>query len=362
MKKVVISVSNNLVTDQRVDKVCNTLFLNGFDVLLIGRNYPRKLSEMLNRTYKTKRIRLLFNKGFLFYAEYNIRLFFILLFTKKDILLANDLDTLLPNFLASRIQRKKLVFDSHELFSEVPELVNKKFIKSVWVQLEKSLIPKLQNNYTVCLSIANYYKEKYNTNFEVIRNLPVKNDVIILKLPFKTNKKIIIYQGAINLGRGLELMINTMKYLDNHLFLIVGSGDIIDDLQKKVERDKLEGKVYFYGKVTPDELQKITPNAILGISLEEDLGLNYRYALPNKIFDYIQANVPVLVSNLPEMRKVVTNYSVGEIVLDRNPEMLANQIENLLEKDFSKALQLAKNELIWKTDEEKLISIFKNFG
>ena len=79
---------------------------------------------------------LLFNKGFLFYAEYNFRLFFLLLFSKKDILLSNDADTLLANFLASKLQNKKLVFDSHELFSEVPELVEKPFVKSFGIVLK----------------------------------------------------------------------------------------------------------------------------------------------------------------------------------------------------------------------------------
>jgi len=154
LPKIIISVSNNLITDQRVSKVCNSLYKNGFDILLIGRPFPLKKTLLIDRPYKTKFIPLLFNKGVLFYAEYNIRLFFILLFLKKDILLANDLDTLLPNFLVSKIQRTKLVFDSHELFSEIPEIVDKPFVKKVWLCLEAFIIPKLKNNYTVCKSIS----------------------------------------------------------------------------------------------------------------------------------------------------------------------------------------------------------------
>lgn len=358
MKKIIISVSNNLITDQRVEKVCNSLHKNGFDILLIGRNYPKNSSIKLNRPYRTKRIKLVFNKGILFYAEYNLRLFFVLLFNKKSMLLSNDLDTLLPNFLISKLQRKKLIFDSHELFSEVPELVNRKKVKVVWLTLEKQLIPKLKNCYTVCQSIADHYYKNYNTKFNIVRNLPIKQEVITTNNLLNTNKKIIIYQGAINIGRGLELIINAMSYLDDYLLLIVGSGDIISDLQHNVTQKKLKNKVHFYGKTTPNELRKITPNAVLGISLEEDLGLNYRYALPNKIFDYIQAEVPILISDLPEMKKIVSQYNVGEVVNNRMPKLIAKQIETMLKKDFSDNLKTAKKELVWKTDEQKLLDLF----
>ena len=151
-----------------------------------------------------------------------------------------------------------------------------------------------------------------------------------------------------------------MQYLPNYLFVIVGSGDIFHQLKAEVLSKNLKDKVFFLGKISPNELHKITPLANLGISIEEDLGLNYRFALPNKIFDYIQAEVPLLVSNLPEMKQIVQQYKVGEIVLDRTPEKLANQIIKLTNKDFSSELKKAKIKLIWEHQEEKLLEIFKN--
>ena len=359
MKRIIVSVTNDLSTDQRVEKVCNTLNNNGYKIILIGRKL--KNSKNLNRNYKTKRFNLLFNSGFLFFAEYNFRLFFYLLFVKKDILLSNDLDSLLANYLVSKIQNKKIVFDSHELFPEIPELVNRPRVKKVWLTLEEIILPKLNNNYTVCNSIANYYNEKYNTNFSTIMNLPTKKEVHFGEFPINTdNKEIILYQGAINIGRGLELIIETMKYLENHLLIIIGNGDIYDSLNKKILLEKIKNKVYFMGKVSPERLHKLTPLADLGISIEEDLGLNYRFALPNKIFDYIQAEVPILVSDLPEMKKIVKDYNVGEIVNSREPKKLANQIKSISKKDFTKELKIAKQELIWEKQESKLLEIFNN--
>lgn len=358
MKKVIVSVTNDLTTDQRVAKVCNSLTNNNFEVVLVGRNLPK--SKPIHRNYTTKRFNLLFNKGFLFYAEYNFRLFLWLLFTPKDILLSNDLDTLLPNFLVSKLQGKKLVFDSHELFSEVPELVNRPFVKNIWLRLERWLYPKLKNSYTVCKSIADIYNKNYQSNFKVVRNIPTKKDVVKKELPFKTTKKIILYQGALNIGRGLELMIQTMNLLDDFVFVIVGSGDIEEELKQLVSRLNLEEKVKFLGRLTPEELQKITPNASVGISMEEDLGLNYRFALPNKIFDYIQADVPVLVSNLPEMKQIVLDYKVGEIIAERTPKNIAQQIKNIANSNYSDELKKAKETLVWKNEEAVLLSIFNN--
>jgi len=359
LKRVIVSVTNDLVTDQRVSKVCSSLVKNNFEVLLIGRKLYN--SPPLVRNYPTKRFQLFFKTGFLFYAEYNLKLFLYLLCTRKDILVANDLDTLLPNYLVGKFQRKKVVFDSHELFSEIPELIYRPNVKKIWTSLESWLIPNLKNKYTVCNSIRDFYKEKYDTNFETIKNLPNKKDLIKGHFPFETNeKKVILYQGAINVGRGLEVLIEAMSFLEEHLLVIIGDGDIYEDLTKRVLMQNLNRKVFLLGRIAPKELQYLTPLANLGISLEEDLGLNYRFALPNKIFDYIQGEVPILVSNLPEMKAVVLRHKVGEVVQDRDPKKLSNQIRKILEKDFTEELKLAKTVLTWEQQEEKLLAIFNN--
>ena len=180
MKRILISVSNDLFTDQRVQKISNTLIKNGFQVLVIGRRKGQTLNNKF--LFKTHRFKLFFNKGFLFYFEFNICLFFKLLFEKKDFLYANDLDTLLPNYLVHKLTKTQLIYDSHELFTEVPELINRPFIQKIWLKIESFILPKLKNSITVNSSISEYYNSKYNSCFKVIRNVP------ILNLDFKKGK------------------------------------------------------------------------------------------------------------------------------------------------------------------------------
>ena len=362
-KRIIISVINDLTTDQRVNKVAMSLAESGYDVLLVGRRLKSSF-VIEDRPYKTKRLKLVFNKTVLFYTFYNLRLFLFFLVTKVDIFLANDLDTLPANFFASKIRRKKLVFDSHELLSEVPELVNKKTIKLIWQKLENYFIPRLENCYTVCQSIADWYLEKYNVHFEVVRNIPVSNpNIFIPKRPIELPEdKIILYQGSLNLGRGLELAIKAMQHVDATL-VIIGGGDIEEQLKELT--DKLRSKVFFLGKVPFQELDYYTKMADVGISIEENLGLNYFYALPNKLFDYIHAEIPVLVSDFPEMKRIVDEYSIGKILKERNAKSLANILNNMLTdkeqiKNWKINLKKAKEELTWENEKRVLLNVFKN--
>ncbi len=360
-KKIIVSVSNDLVSDNRVHKVCTSLREMGFRVLLVGRKLPH--STEVKRNYSTKRMRLLFKKGPFFYAEYNFRLFLLLLFAKYDVLLSNDLDSLTANFLASKLRNKVLVYDSHEYFTEVPELINRPRIQKIWEKLEQKMLPKIKYAYTVCDSIAKVYIEKYGTNFRVVRNLPTAKNVSVGKS--ENENKTILYQGAVNVARGLEQAIRAMHFIEDAKLVIAGDGDIKSDLEKLVQQEKLEGKVEFTGRLPLEKLATLTAQADLGLSIEEDFGLNYRYALPNKLFDYIQAQVPVLVTNLPEMAAIVKNYKVGEITSSLHPEILADRITDCLTNEVKRKLwktnlKSAARELVWENEEKVLQEIFSS--
>lgn len=367
MKTVRISVINDLVTDQRLQRIAETLSGEGFQVELIGRELNGSL-PIMDIAFSVKRFKLLFNKGAFFYAFYNLRLFFYLLkINRPDLLFSIDLDTLPANFLVSKIRRVPLIYDSHEYFTEVPELVERKTTKRVWELIERCILPRIRFAMTVSESIANEYRIKYGTSFETIRNVPWKGED---DKEDNANEKykakyLIIYQGALNLGRGIEQMIECMEYLDKTILLIVGEGDIQDKLKAMCKALRLESKVVFTGRIVPSELKKLTSKCDLGLTLEEDIGLSYRYSLPNKLFDYIQARIPVLCSDLPEISALVRKYEIGEVCVKREPKMLAEQIYNILSdvkktNNFKIKLNVAAAALCWENEEKKLKLLIKS--
>ncbi len=363
-RKIIVSVTSDLVSDNRVHKVCTTLSKMGFKVLLAGRKLPGSL-ELDKRVYSTRRFKLLFNKGPLFYACYNFRLFLLLFFSKFDVLLSNDLDTLPANFLVSRLRRKPLVYDSHEYFTEVPELVNRPVVKRIWEWLEQMMVPHLSDAYTVCESIAEIYSRKYKVPFQVVRNFPVITKMNKNITP-EEEEKIILYQGAVNEARGLEQAICAMAYLEGVHLVIAGDGDKRKELERLTEKKGLSGKVKFLGKLPINELAGITPKASVGLSIEEDIGLNYHFALPNKLFDYIQSRVPVLVTDLPEMAALVRRYEIGEIIADLTPlnlsEVLAEMLGNIEKRQvWQKNLEVASQDLVWEKEERIIDRIFRPF-
>lgn len=360
-KRIVVSVTNDLSNDQRVHRICTSLSSFGYEILLIGRKL-KSSPAITERPYSVKRFKLLFNKGILFYLCYNFRLFLILLFSKSDILLSNDLDTLAANTAAAILKRKKLVYDSHELFTEVPELSEKKFKKNIWEKLEKLCFRRIDIAYTVCDPIANYYKEKYKIDFGVIRNLPFRRNTMN---DFNSRENILIYQGALNKDRGIETIIAAMQHIADCKLIIAGKGDL-ESVLKAMSKDlKLEDKVTFTGNLDFNTLYQLTSTAKIGLSIEHGISLNYKYGLPNKIFDYIQASVPIVCSPLQEIVKIIDNYTVGVVLENNNELSLANLINELINNHeylskLSNNCTIAANELNWENEEKILQKLFSD--
>jgi glycosyltransferase involved in cell wall biosynthesis len=372
MKKAIVSVINDLSTDQRVHKTCVTLKKLGYDVTLVGRR-QRSSIVLPGREYHTKRMFLLFEKGPLFYAEYQVRLFLYLLFHKVHVLVSNDLDTLLPNFLISKLKSTHLVYDTHELFCEVPELQNNPFKKNTWKRLERWIFPKLKYVFTVNDSIARLYSDEYKVPIKVLRNIPLqpvqqKNKLLTRRdLDLPERKKIIILQGAgINVDRGAEEAVQAMQYVNDAILLIIGSGDVLDKLKQIVSELQLGNKVRFIGKVPLEKLLQYTHHADLGLTLDKDTNINYRYSLPNKLFDYIHAGVPVLASDLIEIRKIIVQYMIGDCIENHTPQHIADKINHILQDTetleiWKKNTKIAAAELNWQTEEQQLIAVYRQF-
>jgi glycosyltransferase involved in cell wall biosynthesis len=362
-KRIAFAVTNDWTHEQRGHRIVSTLTANNFDIVV----FSKKAKISVCQDYSIQAISPIFSKGMGFYAEFNIRLFLKIMWGKFDILVANDLDTLPACYFAAKLKGAKLYFDAHEWFTEVPELVGRNMKKKMWALAERLFVPCCDGAYTVCQPIADFYFQKFGLNMQVVRNLPIRkysSDYCEIDwlAAIKKRRKIILYQGAVNIGRGLELMIDAMTMIDDAVFVVIGGGDIFEKLRRKVIDLQLTEKVIFTGSINFDKLADYTQYADLGISLEEAMGLNYIYSLPNKLFDYIQSGVPVLISGLPEAAKIVEIYQVGEIAANQ-PDSLAKQVSSLFADSvkiskFRRNCFIAAEILNWENEKSKLLNLY----
>jgi len=342
----------------------------GYHVIVLGR-VKSDSPDMPARRYRIRRFMLLFEKGPLFYASLNLRLLWFLFWHHADILIANDLDTLLPNYLISKLKRIPLVYDSHEYFTGVPELQNRKRVQKIWKKIEGHILPKLRYAFTVNESIAKLYFDEYGVRFDVIRNVPLPDDTLYpdkvslrksLNLP--EDETIFILQGAgINIDRGAEEAVEAMQFARG-LLLIVGDGDVIPQLKEKVAGLQLEKKVKFVARQNPVVLRRYTRAADVGLTLDKDTNINYRFSLPNKLFDYLQAGIPVLASDLPEVSRVIKEYNAGLIAYDHDPKRLATLMEEITDpsllEQLKPGIKRAAAELHWGKEKEKLVRLINS--
>lgn len=361
MARIIFTVINDLTYDQRMHRICNSLANDGYDVLLVGRKLKSSIT-LRQENFRQQRLKLIFSQGKFFYLEYNIRLFFFLLFKKFDIVCGIDLDTILPCYFISRIKSKKCVYDAHELFPEVPEVIRRPSIQKMWRRVEKFSVLRILNCYTVSNGLADYFKKNYGREFEVIRNMPVKDDAAIKK-ESDFSSRIILYQGALNEGRGVEAMIEAMKTLDCKLTL-AGEGDLSTLLRKKVTQLNLSEKVVFVGKKNTAELHDLAKQSLIGINLLENKGLNYYYSLANKFFDYVQAGLPQISMNFPEYKTMNREFEVALLIDDLKTETIVNAVNKLLqEPDVYRKLRnncvQARETWNWQNEEKKLRSLYR---
>ena len=358
MKRVVVTVTNDLVYDQRMIRICTSLAQGGYEVLLVGRKQADS-PPLSRQPYSQKRLPCWFTKGKMFYIEYNFRLFWWLLFKRIDLIVAIDLDTILPCYFVSALKNIPRVYDAHELFCEMKEIVSRPAIYKFWKKVERFAVPKFRNGYTVNRQIAEEFKKMYGVNYRVIRNLPVLRDI---KIPVKNNR-FILYQGAVNEGRSFETLIPAMKKVDSHL-VICGDGNFMEQARHLVKENKLEEKILFKGKEMPAELREITLNAWVGVTLFDDLGLSNYYSLANRFFDYIHAGIPQLCVDFPVYRELNNQYEIAVLTRELDPDQLAAALNRLLaDEELYRRLQQncikARLELNWQHEEKELIGFYQ---
>jgi glycosyltransferase involved in cell wall biosynthesis len=358
-KKIIFTITNDPDYDQRMQRICLTLHQHGYVVVLAGRKM--RGGTNLLKSYKVRRMRCIFHSGMLMYAEYHLRIFCWLLCQKADLLCAIDADTMLPVYFASILKGTERFYDAHEYFSELKEVVTRPAIQWVWHRIEQFAIPRFKIGYTVGQKIAAAFEEKFGVHYKVIRNVPYRQ---FNQLPIAARKRAILYQGAINEARGLEFLIPAMAKVDAELH-IYGSGNYVSNCRQLVKQLRLENRVKFFGMVSPEALQALTPQYFIGINLVQAIGLNQYYSLANKFFDYIQAGLPQVTMNFPEYSDINKKAKVAILLDELNPELIANAL-NLLLQDVVLYTELTDNCTVlqeiycWEVEKNSLIKIYEN--
>ncbi len=362
---IFFTVTNDLSYDHRMIRICTSLAYNGYEVTLVGRKKTDSV-PLSNQPFKQKRLNCRFEKGKMFYLEYNFRLFFFLLFKRMDAICAIDLDTILPCYYVSTMKNIKRVYDAHEYFSQQKEIIRRPVIYKIWHGIEKRYLPKFPQGYTVGECISNEFKKLYDVNYEVIRNIPLLKDHAT-DLSFKSKEKIILYQGAVNEARGLEFLIPAMKNIDAVLH-IYGDGNFMEQTRVLIRANNLQGKVFMKGKLLPSELEIITGNATIGINLVEKNGLNQYYSLANKFFDFIHAGIPQVTMHFPEYEKINNEYKVALLIDNLETITIELAINTLFTEDkiyneLQQNCMNARRVLNWQQEEKKLLLFYKKlFG
>lgn len=356
--RIVFTVTNDLNYDQRMIRICESLSHAGFDIKIIG--VLRKDSNpVLKKSYEQKRIPVFYNKGIGFYLEYNIRLFFYLLFQRFDVICCIDLDTMLPVYFTSVIRGKTKVYDAHEYFSQQKEIVSRPKVYKVWHFIERHFLPSFKNGYTVSDGIATEFSKLYGVDYSVIKNVPVLQSFHEIE----KKEKFILYQGSVNEARGFELLIPTMK-LVNAVLYIYGDGNFFEQTKRLIEENSLQQKVFLKGKITPVELQEVTQQAYIGINLVERCGLNQLYSLANKFFDYMHYAIPQVSMDFPEYKKINDVYEIALLIKELTIKNIADAINELLnnETEYQRLKQncmSAREHFTWQKEEQKLIAFYK---
>lgn len=369
-----------------MQRICGSLAKNGYQVLLVGRSIKGQpaLSE---QTFEQHRLPCWNQQGPLMYLEFNLRLFFFLLFRPADLFCAIDLDTILPVYFASLIRGKKRVYDAHEYFTQQKEVMSRPAIQRIWKAIEAFSLRRFPLGYTVNDWIAGAFKAEYGVNYVVVRNLPKLTDAAKAmgnSGAWQQNKPspqalnpnndpspqanepqpFFIYQGAVNHGRCFETLIPAMLDVAAPL-RIYGTGNFINQTLSIIKNSSLEFKVSVIEPQAPAILQTITPQAFAGITLFEAQGHNQYHSLANRFFDYMMAGIPQICVDYPEYRAINQEWEIALLIPDTQPQTIAAGLNKLL-ADSVLYLRLrqnclkARNVLNWESEEQVLLAFYRH--
>ncbi len=370
MKTITIGFLGNLNYDTRTFNFFNSLTESGNEVCFIGFDWLTKefnsyFDENISITKLVKGKFSLF-----FYLKFFIIQLRSALKIKSDIYLASDFFSLPALFITAKLYNKKIFYDSRELFTELPFHENKPVVRKIIEIFERYLIKRVDVVFTTGEMDSDYLKKLYSiNNIYLQRNLPVKNNSILPvnlynKYSIPSDSIIVLYQGIVVKGRGLKFYFNELTKLNNLYLIVLGGGEHLNYYKSLSEKMGISKQAIFAGKVQQSEILNYTSGAFAGLSIIDNIGINNYYALPNKLFEYLMAGIPVIVNNLPQMKKIVDEYKVGAVI-DENIENSLREIllqwknNKSLYNELKQNCKNASEELNWENEFNKNFHLFK---
>jgi glycosyltransferase involved in cell wall biosynthesis len=368
-KSVLIVFLGNIHYDSRATNFYKTFKDRGYKTRVVA-------FDWLTENFRGERgdvsiYKLTKTSSLLYYLRFAIILSCRILFTKADFIFAEDIYTLPFAVIFGKLRGAKIIYDSREVYGHLAGLSKKKYLQSLLSWIEKTFIHSVYKTMTTGELDSLHIEKEYGLEKTIVmRNLPlyckIENPFDFRK-HYKLNKdiKILLYQGVILHGRGLKLIFEILGEIDNCVLIILGGGEYTDYYKKLCSDKGLDNKVFFFGKIPQDQLLSYTAGADIGLSVIENLSLSYYYALPNKMFEYILAGVPVLASNFPQMKDVIDKYNVGLYIdpedineLKKTLQLMIND-NNIRQKLSLNCFEAAK-ELNWENEIQKLPPFIEN--
>lgn len=407
--KVCMTVWNHFITDARVTKEAKTLSRHGKDVTVIAihdrlntkktevkagfRVYrftrlidlikrkktpkatvntprhipaPRKQRRTIRQSIKhsLRKAFILVDKGFI-----NLCFFYFAWKMKADVYHAHDLNTALPAYIAARLRRARYIYDAHEISTDRVGWKNKR----LWKFIEKRIIRNADGFITTNTSRADFFKKEYGIHqVTVVRNVPEYRECreskrIRSQLGIASQVSVLLYQGGLQPDRGLEMMVDVMRDIPDAVMVFIGEGKLRSALEEKIARLHLENRVKLLGRVPMEELLSYTASATIGLQLLRNTCLNHYTACSNKLYEYLMAELPVVASDFPELRKVVVDEGVGLVVNPDDRDAVVNSIYKLLNDEMlynkcRKNARQAKRKYQWSLEEHNLLSLYSMYN
>ncbi len=365
--KLEIYFLGNANKDSRITNLKRSLEFDGHFVNVISFDWFTNNFNTINGTVNIYKLDKKFSV--LFYLKFALITIKHLITSDANILFAEDVYTLPFVSFLGKVKGKKVIYNSREFYAFLGGLTGRKKLQMAIAEIERLFIKLTDLVLTTGKMDSEFLEKLYNLkNTCVIRNIPLKKqseDIVNFRdmLNIEYKKTILLYQGVLLKGRGIETILYAMPELPECDLVILGDGVLKEKLIEITHKIKIANRVHFLGTIEHKELDKFTAGADIGFCLIENISVSYYYALPNKLFEYINAKVPVIGSNLPQIHQIVNHYKLGEIIeidninfelkVDRIVDCVKNMISNKEKYTFYKQnCENAAEELNWEKEYE----------